>query len=138
MTWVENIPYNWSQEFAFTRESIVKNAPVSSGVYEILQSVEYPSYQGKTRILKIGKSESDLKTELLNHLSRHTASNRLARIQRRAKIQISFIYLSISPEDASKAERDLLRKFEDEHWDIPVINSQRGYSRGEDIHFRGQ
>jgi hypothetical protein len=31
----------------------------------------------------------------------------------------------------------LLRAFEDAHWDLPLLNSQRGYGRGADVHYRG-
>jgi len=130
--------YNWSSEYIFTKESVTRHIPVSSGVYEILQSVDYARYKGRTRIIKIGKSESDLQTELLNHLVRHTVANRLARIQRLPGIRISFKYLALSPEQARNNERVLLREFEDEYWDLPVLNSQRGYGRGEDRHYRGQ
>lgn len=138
MAEVEDMSYSWSPEHALTRESIERHAPISSGVYEILQSVEYPRYRGNTRILKIGMSKSSLRDELLNHLVRHTVANRLARIQRRHEIQVSFRYLTPGPENAEEVEMDLLRKFEDEHWDLPVLNSQRGYARGEDRHYREQ
>jgi hypothetical protein len=138
MAEVEEMSYSWSSEHAFTKESIERHAPNSSGVYEILQSVEYPRYQGNTRILKIGMSKSNLRDELLNHLIRHTVANRLARIQWHQSVQISFRYLAFSLESAKNVERDLLREFEDEHWDLPVLNSQRGYARGEDRHYREQ
>ena len=138
MTRSEKTAHKWSPEHPFTRESIVRHAPVSSGVYEVLQSVEYPRYEGKTRVLKIGKSESDLQAELLNHLDRHTAANRLVRGRLRPGIEISFRYSILSPQDATDTEGVLLREFEDEHWDLPMLNSQRGYGRGEDRHYRGK
>jgi hypothetical protein len=45
---------NWSEEFAFAPEVIRQHAPTAPGLYEILQSVVYPRYQGTTRVLKIG------------------------------------------------------------------------------------
>jgi hypothetical protein len=122
---------NWSQKFELTKESIKGNAPNKSGVFKIIQSVDYPRYFGNTKILKIGMSKSDLQVELLRHLNQHTAANRLARI-RRHKIQVFFRYFNCSPEEAEDAERDLLKVFEDKHWDLPVLNSTRGYRRGED------
>jgi hypothetical protein len=37
---------------------------------------------------------------------------------------------------ASEREARLLREFEDAHWELPVLNAQRGYARDEDTHFR--
>lgn len=129
---------SWSTEYEFTKEAILKNAPASAGLYEILQSPEYSRYEGKTRVVEIGMSESDLQTELLNHLTIHTTANRLARIRGRVGIQIFFRFATMKPEDARISEKRLLRQFEDKHWDLPVLNSQRGYSRGEDRHHRNQ
>jgi len=127
---------NWSDEFEFRQESIDRYVPVAAGVYEILQSIEYPRYQSTTRVLKIGMSQSDLCQELSNHVIRHTSANRLSRIRRREGVLVSFKYASLSPADAVAAEKQLLRDFEDRHWDLPVLNSQRGYKRGEDRHYR--
>ena len=33
-------------------------------------------------------------------------------------------------------ESELLRQFEDRHWDLPVLNSTRGYGRDTDKHYR--
>jgi len=126
----------WSQEIVFSTEDVVRDAPSSSGIYEILQSTEYPRYRGKTRILKIGCSRANLQAELLNHLRRHTAANRLARIQNSPGITISFKYAILGPQVVQAEEKALLRSFEDEHWDLPLLNSTRGYDRGEDRHYR--
>lgn len=126
----------WSQEIVFSAEAVRQNVPSSSGIYEIIQSTEYPRYRGKTRILKFGCSRSDLQAELLNHLRRHTAANRLARIQRSPGITLSFKYAILGPEVVQDDEKALLRSFEDEHWDLPLLNSTRGYDRDEDRHYR--
>lgn len=127
----------WSEEFVFTNEAIRQHAPTAPGVYEIRQSVEYPRYAGKTRVLKIGKSDSNMQQELLNHLQRHTAANRLARIRKRQGIQVSFRFVVLDTAQATSREKGLLREFEDQHWDLPLLNDQRGYRRGEDRHYRG-
>src|SRR5713101_4004019 len=85
----------WSQEFDFSADSIHKNAPQTAGVYEILQSPEYSRYSGTTRVLKIGMSESSVRAELLNHLGRHTAANRLTRIRLQRDISVSFKYITL-------------------------------------------
>ena len=127
---------NWSEEFAFTAEAIRKHAPTTPGVYEILQSVEYPRYEGKTRILKIGESDLNMRQELFNHLQRHTAANRLARIRKRQGIQVSFRYAVLDAAQATSREKEVLREFEDQHWDLPLLNDQRGYRRGGDRRYR--
>jgi len=127
---------NWSAEYVLTRESVENRAPIDSGVYEILQSVEYPRFEGRTCTLKIGRSKTGLKSELLNHFGRHVAANRLERIRLRQGIQVMFRFAVLGPDAIALAEKTLLRQFEDRHWDLPVLNSQRGYLRGEDRHYR--
>ena len=127
----------WSEEFEFSSTEIEQHAPTGAGVYQILQSPEYSRYQGTTRVLKIGMSKGDLRSELLNHLGRHTASNRLARILSVPGIRVTFRCKPVSIEAATELEGTLLREFEETHWDVPVLNSQRGFKRGEDRHFRG-
>ncbi len=39
-------------------------------------------------------------------------------------------------EEVSYEEAKLLREFEDIHWDLPVLNNQRGYKRGDDRQYR--
>ena len=128
----------WSSEFPFSTQSIDSNAQNAPGVYEILQRNPYSRYRGVTRILKIGMSKKDLRDELRNHVDRHTAANRLARVWGQSGMSVSFRYSILQPDAAAKAEKALLKNFEDIHWDLPVLNSQRGYARGEDNHYRSQ
>jgi hypothetical protein len=123
-------------EWPFTRESIAAHAPPSAGVYEILQSEPYPRYTGTSRILEIGMSRSSLYLELLNHFAAHTAANRLARIRARDGIAITFRSKSTDSAAAKSWEKVLLQLFEREHWDLPVLNSQRGFARGADKDLR--
>jgi hypothetical protein len=125
----------WSAEIQLDPSAITRAVPHRAGVYRILQSAEYPRYRGTTRVLKIGKSLKDLCEEVLNHAQRHTAANRLNRVRRRANISVTVVFAETSPEAASECERRLLRSFEDDHWDLPVLNSQRGYERGSDAHY---
>ncbi len=129
------VSLNWSSEYPFSTESIKNNASNTSGVYEILQQYEYPRYRGFTRILEIGMSKKDLQSELANHEIRHTAANRLARIRGQSGLGVSFRYCEVEADEAGGVEKALLREFEDRHWDLPVLNAQRGYSRGEDRHY---
>jgi len=126
---------HWSVEIQFDPSEIGRALPHRSGVYQILQSMEYARYCGNTRVLKIGKSLKDLCEEVLNHAQRHTAANRLVRIRRREDLSVTVVFAEMSVEAASECERRLLRSFEDDHWDLPVLNSQRGYERGSDIHY---
>ena len=126
----------WSPEHHFESRHIDGHVPRSPGVYEILQSAKYPRYAGETRVLKIGCSKADLRAELSNHLFRHTAANRLARVRNRADVQISFRYAVTAGALAVSTEKSLLREFEDEHWDLPLLNCTRGYERGADRHYR--
>jgi hypothetical protein len=77
----------------------------------------------KTRILKIGKSESSLRQEILNHFDAIGTS-------------VTVVFATIGNEKTTETEKKLLRDFEDKHWDLPVLNSHRGYERGEDRHYR--
>lgn len=129
-------PSRWSTEIPFEQVRIDHAVPHAPGVYRILQSTRYPRYQGTTRILKIGKSEADLCQELLNHFQRHTVANRLARVHSDKAVTVTVDFAVTSPTDAALEEQSLLRCFEDEHWDLPVLNSQRGYQRGSDRQFR--
>lgn len=126
---------HWSVEIQFDPSAIARALPHRSGVYQILQSMEYARYRGNTRVLKIGKSLKDLCEEVLNHVQRHTAANRLVRIRRREDVSVTVVFAEMSAEAASECERRLLRSFEDNHWDLPVLNSQRGYERGSDAHY---
>jgi len=125
----------WLGPFPFTKEE-VKRVPRSAGIYKILQSKEYHRYFGVTKILEIGKSDSDLQSELENHFTRHTTANRLARIRNRNDIDVEFEYYLT--ENATEFEINLLKDFEDQYWDLPVLNSHRGYKRSEDKHYRSK
>ncbi len=127
----------WSEEVAFVQKAIDAAVPDSSGVYQILQDRPYPRYRGHTRILKIGKSDASLRAEICNHFIRHTAANRLARVKAQPGVVVSIVFTSLPPEQAGNAESQLLREFEDTFWDVPLLNSQRGYARGADQHYRG-
>jgi len=104
-------------------------------VYKILQSVPYPRYCKKTKILKIGMSKTSLQNEILNHIHRHTVANRLIRIQGRRNIEIFVQWCECNENEAVQLEIELLKCFEDKHWDLPVLNSKRGYMRGADEHY---
>jgi len=126
----------WSEEIEFAKDSIERAVPCTSGVYRILQSTDYPRYMGTTRVLKLGKSDCDLRQEVLNHLQRHTAANRLARVLKQQAIRVTVACACTDLDSAGEQERALLREFEDIHWDLPVLNGQRGYERGTDAHYR--
>ena len=130
------VSLSWSSEYPFSTESIKDNASDTPGVYEILQRDLYARYCGSTRILKIGMSKTDLRGELENHVYRHTAANRLARIRGQAGLGVSFRYCEVEADEAGGVEKALLREFEDRHWDLPVLNAERGYSEGKDRHYR--
>lgn len=125
----------WSEEITFSRQVIVNKIPQGPGVYKILQSQRYSRYRGQTRVLKIGISEVDLRKEISNHFNRHTAANRLARLSNVPNNEISVVFV-LAYNESQIIEKDLLRSFEDDHWEVPVLNSQRGYARNEDRHFR--
>jgi hypothetical protein len=128
--------FNWSEEISFDKNTIENQVPRKPGIYRFLQSEEYPRYRGSTRVLKIGMSETDLREEIMNHFQRHTAANRLFRIRNRIEIWVTVDFIVGSVGNAIEIERKLLREFEDEHWDLPIINSQRGYARGQDRHYK--
>ena len=126
----------WSGETELARDSLQRAVPCSPGVYRILQSSPYPRYRGTTRVLKLGKCDCDLRRESLNHLQRHTAANRLARVQNQVGIRVTVAVALTDSASAGEHETAPLREFEDSHWDLPVLNSQRGYGRGADAHYR--
>lgn len=128
--------FDWSEEVTFSTDAIREKIPPSPGVYQILQSTEYSRYDGSTRVLKIGLSKSNLRQELLNHTDRHTAARRLSRILNRRQVSVTIRFTLTEPEKTIVAEKGLLCEFEDKHWELPVLNSQRGYTRGQDSHFR--
>ncbi len=125
----------WSAPVPFEPDAVRRLIPAAPGVYKILQDPPYSRYEGTTDIVKIGKSEGSLRFEVLNHFGRHTCSNRLERIRRRAGINVSVVWAASN--DAAAVELTLLREFEDRHHDLPVLNSQRGYARDADKHYRG-
>lgn len=127
---------DWSPEIEFLARQ-VRRVPADPGVYEIRQSMAYPRYRGCTRVLKIGMSERSLRKELESHFSRHTAANRLGRLRALPDAKIVFAFATCPAVEAELHERMLLRQFEDQHWDLPVLNAQRGYARDEDRHYRG-
>lgn len=122
----------WSTEYPLDVNGIAA-APRSPGVYEILQATAYPRYYGDTRVLKIGMSKKSLRSEMLNHLNRHTAANRIIRVKGRQAV--TFHYCEVPVPDVLETEKALLRQYEDEYWDLPVLNSTRGYERGKDLHY---
>lgn len=117
------------------RKNIIRHAPEAAGVYEILQDHAYDRYKNKTTILKIGMTSANLREELLRHLYQHTCANRIQRISRKETLKFKFS-LTRPGRAAKKKELQLLKKFEDKYWDLPVLNSTRGYKRGEDKHYR--
>ena len=128
----------WSSEYPLSKQSIESYVQDSPGVYEILQSDEYSRYLGVTRILKIGMSKVGLRVELENHMHQHTSPDRLARIMDRPGLRVSFRFSALEASAAASVENDLLKQFEDCHWDQPALNSQRGDPRGEDQHYRSR
>lgn len=127
----------WSGEFSFDRKSIREKAICDAGVYKLLQAAPYPRYVGMTRVLYIGSSQGNVQEELLRLLQGpHTNRNRLARVLLRSGSEVTFKFLPCGPLEAVGAEKRLLREFEDEHWDLPALNSQRGYTRDGDKHYR--
>ena len=131
------MPLIWSDPIPFDQNALRGQVPRSPGVYQIVQTPAYQRYEGSTAVLKIGKSDGSLQDEVLNHFQRHTAANRLARIRGRPGASVSVVYSVLAVGDVAEAERTLLREFEDRHWDLPVLNSQRGYARATDAHYRG-
>lgn len=127
---------HWSGEIPFEQHTVEREVPDSPGVYQILQSQPYCRYNGETRILKIGKSEGSLRQEIGNHFIRHAVANRLVRIRRRPGIEVSVLFATLSKELAGSTEAKLLCDFEDQYWDLPLFNSQRGYARNADRHYR--
>ena len=125
----------WSPEISLESKAISGTIPHQPGIYKLLQNMKYPRYLGSTRVVKIGMSETSLQKEILNHLNIHTASNRLARITH-SGVVVSAMFAVLPVEAAHHEEARLLRQFEDQHWDLPTLNSQRGYARGEDSHYR--
>lgn len=125
---------NWTDLRLFTPEN-VSLVPNSPGVYEFLQSEEYSRYRGTTKVLKIGMSGKGLRKELDNHFESHTAANRLFYVRNRVGIQVYFRYaLCTSIEEARYSETELLKEFERNYFDLPLLNSQRGFKRDEDKH----
>lgn len=133
---MDALDINWSSEVAFEQRTVERDVPEQPGVYQILQGKTYPRYNGVTRVLKIGKSEGNLRQEIENHFVRHTAANRLARVRQLPGLRVSMVFAVLPQELAAQAEAALLRRFEDEHWDLPALNSQRGYGRNADVHYR--
>jgi hypothetical protein len=125
----------WSSPVPFEQDAVRKLIPATPGVYQILQDPPYSRYEGKTDIVKIGKSDGSIQFEVLNHFVRHTCSNRLERIRRRPGVRISVVWVRSS--DPAAVESLLLREFEDRYQGLPVLNSQRGYARDTDKHYRG-
>jgi hypothetical protein len=130
-----NNSLTWSAEYEFQGKVIRAHAPADAGLYEILQSREYPRYKGRTKTLKVGMSKKNLQRELLNHLNQHTAANRLARIRRLSDLsdlKVTFRFALHPAGNTLSMEKQMLRDFEDTHWDLPILNSTRGYERGAD------
>ena len=130
-------PLHWSLEIPFRQDEVVRAVPHSAGVYQVLQGSEYPRYRGSTRVLKIGQSDRDLCGKILNHFQRHTAANRLTRVRGQTDLIVTVVFAKTDGASAGAHEGQLLRAFEDAHWDLPLLNSQRGYGRGADGHHRG-
>ena len=126
----------WSAPVPFEQASIRSRFPLRPGVYQLIQQPGYARYEGATSVVKIGKSDGHLQSELLNHFRRHTVANRLARIRKRPGVVVSVVFAEIDSANVTEVESQLLREFEDAHWELPVLNSQRGYARDQDGHFR--
>ena len=125
----------WSKEVHFRRDAINGQFPREPGVYRVIQSKPYSRYKGETRTLKIGQSETDLAEEIIRHLvGPHTAKNRLARIRSQPDLTVT-VQCILPQQSPTELERKLLRDFEDKHWELPLLNSQRGYRRNEDVHY---
>jgi hypothetical protein len=126
------IPLLWSGKHEFEIAVIRQRVPNEPGVYELLQSSNYPRYRGLTRTLKIGMSNASVQQELLNHFVRHAVANRLTRIRNVPGLKVTFHYAPLSAEPAATVEKRLPRELEGAHWDLPLLNSTRGYERGKD------
>ena len=123
--------HNWSSEILFERSSLDR-IPSNAGVYQILQDIDYPRYNAPTRVLKIGMSHDNLRKEIDNHFQRHAAANRLKRIRQQNSIILTVQFLETESSEAPAMELQLLRNFEIFHWELPLLNSTRGFARGMD------
>ena len=90
----------------------------------------YSRYRGDTTILKIGMSKGNLRKELLNHLNRHHAADRIKRLQYEEDIEVLFSFVVSEAADVREIEGELLKEFEDKHIDLPLLNRQGGIPRG--------
>jgi hypothetical protein len=133
---MNELDIQWSSQVPFELPAVEREVPDKAGVYEILQSETYSRYNRCTRILKIGLSKGSLRQELANHFVRHTTANRLARVRKRSGVQVSVVFAVLAQDLVLQKENELLRRFEDEHWELPLLNSQRGYARNADGHYR--
>ena len=124
----------WSSEIAFEQPALV-HIPTNSGVYQILQSCDYSRYRGSTRVLKIGMSRKNLRAEVNNHFQRHTCANRLIRIRAQDGVAVTVQFAETDVDTAKSVETQLLCDFEMAHWDLPLLNSTRGFARGTDSSF---
>ena len=87
-------------------------------------------------MLKIGMSKSDLREEIMNIFQQHNVANWLAKIRKRSKILVTVDFIKNTVGKVIEIERELLQKFEDEHLGLPITNSQRGYARSQDKHYK--
>ena len=127
---------SWSTVIPFEQDAVRRLIPDAPGVYKIVQAPDYARYEGSTPTLKIGKSDVSLQREILNHFQRHTVANRLYRVRSRPGVTVSVTYAVLDSDETTTVELAQLKEFEDAHWDLPILNAQRGYKRTEDSHYR--
>lgn len=127
----DSLGLQWSGPVAFERDAVRRSVPDLPGVYKVVQTPNYYRYRGNTEILEIGKSLK-LRSEVLRHFGQHTVVNRLKRIRNQGAVAVQVLWKDLPAELATKIESLLLEEFEDEHWELPALNSHRGYRRNKD------
>ena len=106
-----------------------------SGVYIFSLSEEICRLRGKTDILYIGATSSGLKSRIDKYLKANETQKTNLRISKFCKKllldgkRINLLFIKCENEkDPKKLESDLLKEFEEEHWELPPFNRQEGKS----------
>ena len=107
-TYYPPIDFDYSSFFPFNGQSVKRNAPKKSGVYELsTNSLEIEYLKGKSKVFYLG-STKDIRKRLLEHSG---FSGRNGSIKNFYKINSCLFRYKLCSEDWNKKERELYNNF---------------------------
>ena len=119
-TYYPPINFDYSRFFSFNDQSVKRNVPKKSGVYELsTSSLEIEYLKGKSKVFYLG-STKDIRKRLLEHLG---FSGRNGSIKNFYRVNSCLFRYKLCSEDWNKTEKELYNNFIITFGEAPKCNA---------------